>query len=99
MKSYTEILKAELSSKSLAAQTLIKADHDAVKHQLDMRSELLHAGMTLEQDATAQQQDMAHQAGLQAQTQDHQRTLAEQQRQHEQELAAMPPPAAPASQA
>lgn len=48
------ILRAEIASKSSEMQTLAKLDHGAVEHQLDLRADLLHSGVTIEQDASGQ---------------------------------------------
>lgn len=59
-----KVLTAEMASKSAEAQALMKHDHAAVEHQLDMRQELLHTGITVEQDATQQEQQRAHEKEL-----------------------------------
>lgn len=56
-------------SKSDSMNQLAAMDHDAVAHQLDLRHELIHAGITVEQDVAGAEQDRAHEKELQSRDQ------------------------------
>lgn len=53
-----KIVAAEMASKSMEAQGLMKHDHAAIEHQLDMRQDLLHAGLTIEADAAQREHEI-----------------------------------------
>ncbi len=53
-----KVLTAEMASKSAEAQKLIKHDHDAVKHQLDLRQDLLHSDRTIESEAAQREHEV-----------------------------------------
>lgn len=60
---------AESLSKSTAINQLAVLDHKATGHMLDLRADLVHAGITVEQDAAGAEQDRAHEKEIQAREQ------------------------------
>jgi len=94
-------------SKSASMNKLAELNYGGVEHQLNLRADLLHDQMTIEQDAQSlsqqqqheqqqQQQDQQHQQQLQQLQQQHEAQLAQLQQQHEQEMQAnQPAPAGP----
>lgn len=96
----TKIVVAEALSKSDSMNKLAALDHAAVEHQLDLRADLLHAGITLQSESVGQQQDQAHEAATQAADQSHQQQMQTQQQDAaaaQQKAAALQQPKKPAA--
>jgi hypothetical protein len=81
------IQAAETLSKAGSMNVLAKLDHDAVAHQLDLRHELLHASISVEQDAAGAEQDRQHEQQMQAQDQAHQQGMAAADQEHQADQA------------
>lgn len=82
----TKVQVAETVAKSAQMQKLAELDHAAVEHQLNLRADLLHANMTVEADAAAQE----------AQQQEQQQAQQQQQAQRQAPPLPGPPQAPPA---
>ena len=90
-KSLTQIFTALANSKSLELQQLAKMDAGGVQQELEHRQQLLHANLTMEQEAAQHDQERQHAQQMAQQQMAHEQGLAAQQQGHERQLAAMQP--------
>jgi hypothetical protein len=86
-----KIQTAQTLAKSAAMNKLAELDHAAVKHQLDLRANLLHDTLTVEQDAEQQAAQHQHEQQMAVDQQD---AAAKAAQQAQQQAPAQPQPQA-----
>jgi hypothetical protein len=81
------IYAAEAGSKSALMNQLAQLDHKTLQAELDRRADLLRAGMDVEADAYADEQERQHQLNMQQQEQAHAASMQDAAQQHEAAMA------------